>query len=31
LQADYDLRLARHECERKIEHDIHPIATLKAA
>jgi addiction module HigA family antidote len=31
LQADYDLRLARHERERQIERDVHPLATLEAA
>jgi addiction module HigA family antidote len=31
LQADYDLRVVRYERERKIEHDVHPLAALKAA
>src|SRR6476659_4694545 len=28
LQADYDLRLARYEKERQIEHDVEPLASL---
>ena len=31
LQGDYDLRVARHERERKIEHDVRPLAVLQAA
>jgi addiction module HigA family antidote len=31
LQSDYDLRVTRYECEGKIEHDVHPLATLQAA
>jgi addiction module HigA family antidote len=31
LQADYDLRLARHEREAKIERDVQPLAALQAA
>jgi addiction module HigA family antidote len=31
LQADYDLRLARYDRERKIEREVHPLALLKAA
>jgi antitoxin HigA-1 len=31
LQADYDLRLARHDRERKIERDVHPLIALQAA
>ena len=31
LQADYDLRLVRYEREEKIIHDVHPLASLKAA
>ncbi len=31
LQADYDLRLARYERERKIERDVRPLAALQAA
>ena len=28
LQADYDLRLARYEKERQINHDVEPLADL---
>ena len=31
LQADYDLRVARHEREGKIERDVQPLAALEAA
>ena len=31
LQADYDLRLVRHERERQIERDVEPLATLQLA
>jgi len=31
LQADYDLRVARHQKERQILHDIEPLAELKPA
>jgi addiction module HigA family antidote len=31
LQADYDLRLARHEKQRQIERDVEPLATLQPA
>src|SRR5271163_3491871 len=31
LQADFDLRVARYERDGKIERDVHPLATLKAA
>jgi addiction module HigA family antidote len=31
LQADYDLRLARREKARAIEHDVEPPATLEPA
>ena len=31
LQADYDLRLARHEKERQIERDVEPLAELEPA
>ena len=31
LQADYDLRLVRHEKARQIERDIAPLATLEPA
>jgi addiction module HigA family antidote len=31
LQADYDLRLARYERERKIEREVHPRALLQPA
>ena len=31
LQADYDLRLARHEKVRVIEHDVEPLAALEVA
>jgi antitoxin HigA-1 len=26
LQSDYDLRLARYQTERQIEHDVQPLA-----
>ena len=29
LQADYDLRLARYEKQKQIEHDIEPLAALQ--
>lgn len=29
LQADYDLRLARHEKEKQIERDVEPLANLQ--
>ena len=31
LQADYDLRLARREKARAIEHDVAPLAVLEPA
>ncbi len=31
LQADYDLRLARHEKARAIERDVEPLAVLQLA
>jgi addiction module HigA family antidote len=31
LQADYDLRLARHEKEKQIERDVEPLADLQPA
>jgi addiction module HigA family antidote len=31
LQADYELRLARHEKEQQIERDIEPLASLQPA
>lgn len=31
LQADYDLRLVRHERERQIERDVEPLAALEPA
>jgi addiction module HigA family antidote len=31
LQADYDLRLARHEKARVIERDVEPLAALELA
>ena len=31
LQADYDLRLARHEKARIIERDVEPLAVLEPA
>jgi addiction module HigA family antidote len=31
LQADYDLRLMRHEKEKQIERDVEPLAALQAA
>jgi len=31
LQADYDLRLVRHEKERQIERDVEPLAALQLA
>jgi addiction module HigA family antidote len=31
LQADYDLRLARHEKARAIERDVEPLAALQPA
>jgi addiction module HigA family antidote len=31
LQADYDLRLARHEKARAIERDVEPLADLQPA
>jgi addiction module HigA family antidote len=31
LQADYDLRLARHEKARVIERDVEPLAALEPA
>ena len=31
LQADYDLRLARHAKEQQIERDIEPLAALQLA
>jgi len=31
LQADYDLRLARHEKERAIQRDVEPLAGLQPA
>ena len=31
LQSDYDLRVVRYERGGKIEHDVHPLATLQAA
>lgn len=30
LQADYDLRLARHETARKIERDVVPLENLQS-
>ena len=30
LQADYDLRLTRYEKQRRIDHDIEPLALLPA-
>ena len=31
LQADYDLRLARHEKERQIKRDVEPLTPLRPA
>lgn len=31
LQADYDLRLARHEKEKQIERDVEPLVDLQPA
>jgi antitoxin HigA-1 len=31
LQADYDLRLARHQKEKQIERDVEPLAVLQPA
>jgi len=31
LQADYDLRLARHDKQEQIERDIEPVAALQPA
>lgn len=31
LQADYDLRLARHEKAKKIEREVEPLAALRPA
>jgi addiction module HigA family antidote len=31
IQADYDLEIARLQCERRIHRDIHPLPTLQAA
>ncbi len=31
LQADYDLRLARHEREHQIEREVEPLAPLEPA
>jgi len=31
LQADYDLRLARHEKARVIERDVEPLAAMQLA
>jgi addiction module HigA family antidote len=31
LQADYDLRLARHEKAKKIEREVEPLAALRLA
>ena len=31
LQADYDLRMARHEKARVIERDVEPLAALEVA
>jgi addiction module HigA family antidote len=31
LQADYDLRLARHEKEKQIKRDVEPLADLLPA
>lgn len=31
LQADYDLRLARHEKAKKIEREVEPLAALHPA
>lgn len=31
LQADYDLRRARYEKEREIEHDVEPLAAVQPA
>jgi len=31
LQADYELRLARHEKERQIERDVEPLAPWRPA
>ena len=31
LQADYDLRLARHEKQKQIERDVEPLAGLQTA
>ncbi|HEX3628003.1 MAG TPA: HigA family addiction module antitoxin [Verrucomicrobiae bacterium] len=31
LQADYDLRLTRHEMQKQIEHDVEPLAALESA
>lgn len=31
LQADYDLRLARHEKQKQIERDVEPLAAFEPA
>jgi addiction module HigA family antidote len=31
LQADYELRLVRHESEKQIEREVHPLAELQPA
>ena len=31
LQADFDLRLARYEKQKQIEHDVEPLANLQLA
>src|SRR5512138_3520542 len=31
LQADYDLRLARYQRQRQIEHEVEPLAKVRSA
>ena len=31
IQADYDLEIARRQCEKRIVRDIHPLAALQLA
>ena len=31
IQADYDLEVARLRCEKRIQHDIHPLSQLRVA
>lgn len=30
IQADYDLEIARLRCEKRIRHDVHPLARVQA-